>query len=272
MTPLHHTLLHGPSPFESGYYFEPGPDKIFETAKVLMEFGANQNLESQPRSIWEKPITARECGINHQYGRVRELFHTSDSPPHNVSQIELYSLQIGRTWMLPSPSETNGTQRDGLNPTRYINNESFFNSLQSVRKPDGDQRQRDNLNLSSFPILNESNQPHMSSLKPHPSDGPWSPASIDSLIACFSVLNEPDTPPITEGGGQVNPFPRLNSHICRDPLETEAGKLWADLRKPKGHTVAEDAISRSASSEKKPLPGEKGTKKHGKSRWQPLTF
>lgn len=271
MTPLHHALLQSPSLFESGCYFEPSPDEIFETAKVLVEFGANQNLESQPRSIWEKPISARECGLNHPYGRVRALFYTGDSP-HNVSQIKLHSLQIGRTWMLPSLSEKSRTECDGLNLTRYINTESFFNSFQSVRKSDRDQRQPDNLNLSSFPVLDKANQPHISSLKPHLSDGPWSPANIHSLIACFSVLNEPDTLPITEGSAQVNPFPQLNSHVSKNPLETEAGKLWADLRKPKGHPVAEDAISRSASSEKNPLPGKKGTKKHGKSRWQPLTF
>ena len=37
MTPLHHALLQNPSPFESGCYFEPGPDEIFETVKVLVE-------------------------------------------------------------------------------------------------------------------------------------------------------------------------------------------------------------------------------------------
>ena len=174
--------------------------------------------------------------------------------------------------MLPSPSETNGAERDGLYATRYTNTKSFFNSFQSVQKLDGDQRRRDDLDLSSFPVLDEANQAHLSSLKPHLSDGPWSPAKIDNLIACFSVPNEPDTPPISEGGAQVNPFPQLNSHICRSPLENEAGKLWAGLRKPKGHSVAEDAISRSASSEKKPLPEGKGPKKHGKSRWQPLAI
>ena len=267
MTPLHHALLQGPSPFKSGYYFEPGPDEIFETAKVLVEFGANQNLQSQPRSIWEQPISARECGLNHRYSRVRALFNAGDSP-HNVSQIKLHALQIGRRWMLPSLAETSETKRDGLSLTRYTNTESFFNSFQSVRKSDGDQRQPDNLNLSSFPVLDKANQPHISSLKPHLSEGPWSPASIDNLIAS---LNKPDTSPMTEDSAQVNPFPQLNSHISKNPLETEAGKLWADLRKPKGHPVAEDAFPKSTSSEKNPLPGNKGTKKHGKSRWQPLT-
>ena len=84
MTPLHHALLQGPSPFEPGCYFEPGPDEIFETAKVLVEFGANQNLQSQPRSIWEEPILARERGLHHLYDRVRALFYADDSL-YNVS-------------------------------------------------------------------------------------------------------------------------------------------------------------------------------------------
>ena len=95
--------------------------------------------------------------------------------------------------------ETSGMERDGLNLTRYNNTESFFNSFQSMQKSDGDQRRLDNLNLSSFPVLAKANQPHISSLKPHLSNDPWSPANINSLIACFSVLNKPNTPPITEG-------------------------------------------------------------------------
>lgn len=59
-----------------------------------------------------------------------------------------------------------------------------------------------------------------------------------------------NTPPIADQIAQVNPFPRLNRHISKNPLETEAGKLWADSGMPKGHPVAEEAFSNSASSEK----------------------
>lgn len=87
------------------------------------------------------------------------------------------------------------------------------------------------LALSQF--LDSANQPHISSLRTHVSDGPWSPANIDSLIVGISVINEPNTPPIADQIAQVNPFPRLNRHISKNPLETEAGKLWADFGMPK---------------------------------------
>ncbi len=44
-------------------------------------------------------------------------------------------------------------------------------------------------------------------------------------IIGFSVVKEPDTPPVTERSVQVNPFPQLNTHIPKNPLETGAGKL-----------------------------------------------
>lgn len=275
MTPLHHALLQGPSPLESDCYLNPGPDEIFETAKVLLEFGANQSLESRPRSFWdwEEPISAREYGANHPYDRVRALFSDyAGGSLHNTSKHKPHSLQIGRTWMLPSLSEMSETEHDRPSLMNYINTERFFNSYHSLRVSAGDQEQPDNLDLSSFPVLENANQPHISSLRTHVSDGLWSSAKTDSLIAGFSVVNEPDTSPNAERSAQANPFPLLNNYSSKNPLETEAGKLWADFGKPKGHPVAEEVFPSSASSEKNSLPEIKRTKIRGKNRWQPLKF
>ena len=281
MSPLHHVLLQGPSPSESGCGFtiptidigggesSLSPDEIIETAKVLMEFGANQNLESWPRSTWGKPISAREYGANHPYDQVRAFF--SDSLP-NVYKNKFHSPHIGRTWMLPSLSEMSRTKCDGPSRMKHINTEPFFNRHHRLRISGGHQRQQVNLDLSSFPVPDGANQPHISSLKTHVSDSPWSPSNIDSFISGFSVVKEPDTPPITEQSAQVNPFPQLNSRIFKNPLETEAGKLWADFGKQKGHSVAEEVFSSSASREKNSLPGTKRTKMRGKNLWQPLKF
>lgn len=160
-------------------------------------------------------------------------------------------------------------ERDGPSLMNQINTERLFNSYHSVRTSDGDQGQRNNLGPSSFPTLDSAYQPHISSLRTHVSDGPWSPSNIDSLIAGLSVVNEPDTLPTAERSAQVDPFPQLNSHISRNPLETEAGKLWADFGKPKGHSIAEEVFPSSASSEKNSLPEIKRTKVRGKNRWQP---
>ena len=106
----------------------------------------------------------------------------------------------------------------------------------------------------------------------HVSNGPWSPSNINSLIAGFSVVNEPNTPPIAERSAQVDPFPQFSSHIPKNPFETAAGKLWADFGKPKCHPVAGEVFSNSADSEKKSLPELKSTRVRGKIRWQPLKF
>ncbi len=240
---------------------------------MLVEFRANQNLERRPRFIGEKHITARECGIYHPHDRVRALFSDRvGGPLHNTLKHKPPTLQIGRTWMQPSLSEMNGTERDGPIPVDHDNTERFFNSYRSVGTPDGDQGQPDSLDLNSFPILKSANHTHLSSLRTHVSDDPWSLSTIDSLIKGFSIGNEPDTPPVTERSAQVNPFPQLNTFISKNPLETEAGKLWADFGKPKDRPVAEQLFSRSARSEKDSLPGTKNTKVRGKNRWQQLKF
>lgn len=248
----------------------PGPDEVFETVKVLLEFRANQNLERRPQSMIENPMTARECGLHHPYGRVRALFSDCAGDSfENTSKYKPHSLQIGRTWMLPSLSEMSGTEPDGPSLKSLVNTERFFNSDHSMRTSDGDQGEPENLDLSSFPFLNLANQPYMSSLRTHVSDGPWSPSNLDSLIAGFSVVNKPDTPVNAERSTDVNPFPQLNSHISKDSLETEASKMWAGFGKPKGHLMAKQVFSSSTSREKS-LPDTKHTKVRGKNRWQSL--
>jgi len=239
---------------------------------VLVEFRANRNLESRPRSAG-KPITAHVCGLNHPHDRVRALFSDcAIDSLHNTPKDKSGSLQIGRTWMQSSLSEMSGEERDGPNLTDHINIERFFKSYRGARTSGEHKAQPDNPDLSFFPVLNSDNRPQISSLRTHVSDGPWSPSSIDSLIAGLSVVNEPDAPPIAERSAQVNPFPQLNSHISKNPFETEAGKLWADFGKPKGHPVAKEVSSSSASGEKNSLPEIKSTKVRGKNRWQPLKF
>jgi len=238
---------------------------------VLVEFRANQNLETRLRG--EKHVTARECGVNHPYDRVRALFSNGvDGPLYNSSKHKPRTLRIGRTWMPLSLTGMNGTERDGPSPVDHINAERFFNSFRGGRTSYRDQDQLDILNLTSFPILESANQKHLSSLRTHVSDDPWSPSNIDGLIKGFSIVKEPDIPPVAERNAQLNPFPQLNTHIPKNPMETGAGRLWADFGKPTGRPVAEQLSSKSARNEKDSFPEMKSIKAHGKNRWQPLKF
>jgi hypothetical protein len=174
--------------------------------------------------------------------------------------------------MQSSLSEMSGEERDGPNLMDHINIERSFKSYRGARTSGEHRAQPDNLDLSFFPILNSDNRPQISSPRTHISDGPWSPSSIDSFIAGFSILNEPDAPPNAERSAQVNPFPQLTSHTSKNPFETEAGKMWADFGKPKGYPGAEEMFSSPASSEKNSLPELKSKKMRGRIRWQPLKF
>lgn len=251
-----------------------GPDDVLETVKVLLEFRANANLEMRPRLTRGTPITAGKCGANHSYDRVRALFFDyADHSLHNDSKHKPGPLQIGRTWMLPSLSDSSGTERDGpIFLMDRTNPERFCSSYHSTPTSAGDQRQPDTLDFSSFPYPDSTNQSHISRLTTHFSDGPWSPSNTDSLIAGFSVIDMTDTSQTSERSAQPSPFPQLNSHISKNPLETNAGKLWADLGKPKGHPVVEEVSSSSASNEKDSLPEIKRMKVRGRNRWQPLEF
>lgn len=140
-----------------------------------------------------------------------------------------------------------------------------------AQKIDKIQWHGDNLDLSSFPIVDSANQPHISSLKTDVSDGLWSPANIDSLIAGFSVVSEPESKHNTEQGAQIHHrLSKPNNSISKNPLETEAGRLWADFGRPKVQPVAEQEYSNSANSEKNAPQQTKRTKVGGKARCQPL--
>ena len=228
--------------------------------KVLIEFKADQNLQGRSRFSRGKSITAHECGLNHPCDRVRAIFSDrAGGSLHNTSEHKPRSLQVGRAWMVRSLSEMSETERSGPDVMDYNNTERLYNNYHGVRTSDGDQELPDNLDLSSFPVLDSTNQAHISSQSVHISSGPWSPSNISSI-------------PTTERGTQVNPFPQLNHHIPPNPLETKAGKLWADFGKSKGHPIAEEVFPRSASNEGNSLPEKRYAKVRGKSRWQPLKF
>ena len=247
MTPFYHALLQRFSFLELGCYFIIsridigegksyfGSGEIFETAKVLVEFEANHNLESRPRFVGEKFISARELGANHLYDRVKVFFFDCAGDFfYNIFKNKFYFLQIGRTWMLPSLSEMSGTEHDGFNLIKYINIERFFNNYDGGRTSDEDKRQSKNLDFSFFLIFDNIHQSHISNSKTHVSDGLWSFAKIDGFIAGF---DESNTSPNTEQSAQVNLFSHFNSYIFKTPLEAEAGELWADFGKSKGYFV-----------------------------------
>ncbi len=161
--------------------------------------------------------------------------------------------------MLPSPSGMSGTEHEASGLTDDVNN---------VFAPEGDQGQPDHLDLSSFPLL-DADRPCISSPKTHMSDDLWSPSNVDSLMASFLVIPETHTSPVAEL--QSDPFPQLNSCISKNPCETEAGQLWADFGKSKGHSAAEESFYTSADSKLKSSPSEVKRGKTGKkNRWQPL--
>ena len=189
-----------------GRGFGPSPDDVFETVKVVLEFGADRDLEGRPPFVGGKPMTARECGVAHPQDRIRALFsHSTWNPLQGDFMRRPDFLQIGRTWMLPSPSGMSGTKHD-------VNAESLSDGYHGMRAPDGDQEQSDHFGLSSFPILN-ADRPYIFSLKTHVSGGPWSLSNVDSLIASFSIIPETHTPPVAELPG--DPFPRLHSCISK---------------------------------------------------------
>ena len=282
MSFLHHALLQDSSSSESDCDFTISTidideedsslcsDEILAIAKILMKFEANQNLESRPRSIWEKLISAREYEVNHSYDQVRAFFfdRADDSLSH-IYKNKFHSSHIGRTWMLLSLSEMSETNCDELNRMKHINIEHFFNNHHSVRTSDEDQKRQANLDLNSFSVFNDVNKSHISSLKTHVSDNSWSFSNIHSLILSFSVVNELDTSSIIEQSAQVNFFSQLNDHIFKVPLATKASKLWADFEKSKGHLVTEEVFSSSANDEKSSSET-KRKKVRDKNRWQSL--
>lgn len=101
-------------------------------------------LESQPRS-GGKPITAHECGLNHPHDRVRALFFDS---LYNIPKHKPGSLQIGRTWMQSSLSDTKGKERDG--PDLIILTLSASSRATLAREHLTDARHNQIISISAF--------------------------------------------------------------------------------------------------------------------------
>ena len=113
--------------------FNPGPDEVFKTVKVLLEFRANQNLKRRLQFMIKNPMTACECGLHHPYGQVRVLFSDCAGDSFkNTSKYKPHSLQIGWTWMLSSLSEMSGMKSDRPSLKSLVNTERFFNSDHSM--------------------------------------------------------------------------------------------------------------------------------------------
>lgn len=141
-TPIRHALESDPYVLEMGYnstkcrfsnYFNnleaPSLDKVFETVTVLLEFGANPDLETT-ESIWDVSFTARELGACHRDKRVRALFGSVEEvfplkPPKPDC------LQIGRTWMSVPSWGISGTKSNGPEPGIHINDEQFYQNQSS---------------------------------------------------------------------------------------------------------------------------------------------
>lgn len=100
--------------------------------------------------------------------------------------------------MLPSLSEMNETKCDGPIPADHVTTRRVFNSYHGGRPSYGNQGRPDNLNLTSFPILKSADQKHPSSLETHVSDDLWLSSNVNDLIKGFSIVNEPNTPLVTE--------------------------------------------------------------------------
>lgn len=232
----------------------PSFDDIFATIKVVLGFGADENLEGQ----LSQPMTARECGLAHPQGQIRAFFSGDNwSPPPHKPEF----LQIGRTWMLPSLSKMSRTKHEEFGLTDDVNIKSFPDGYDSTSAPEGDQGQSDHFDLSSFPVLG-ADRPYISSLNTHISDNIWSPSKS------FLVI------PTSPGAElQSDPFPPLNRCNSENTFETEAVQSSAAFGKSKDYSTAEELFQTSANSKFKSSPSELKRGKTGKKiRWQPLKF
>ena len=259
LTPLHHALIE-PSRLDNRYKASrvikerkpgPEPEDILKTVKVLLEFNANQDRLKPPMRKW---------GSKHSYHRVSELF----------PKVYEHTSQISRTRMLSSNSERSNTEHYRQSAISFDCIGYVITSDYNVPTYTEDKRQPpENLDLSSFPVLDSPNQSRVSGVEKQISDSLWSPSRVNSLIARLSVADEPDAPLVIE---ESNLFPPLSSHSPQKIFETEAGKIWASFGERRGQSIAEEKSSSSSSCEKKSPPVSKCTKARSKNRWQQLDF
>jgi ankyrin repeat protein len=137
-TPLHCALASDHYLFDLGhnpiihkfnnYATEHNPDEVFKTVMVLLNFGADPDLETTREPMWNPPITGRALGACHGDERVRALFESSASvsSPSSVSTQKPDTLQIGRSWMLPCSSVVNRREGDEPRPGFCVDDERFY--------------------------------------------------------------------------------------------------------------------------------------------------
>ena len=274
MTPLHHALGQnlplmepGRCPTEPRSKPRDDSEQVLETVKLLLEFKADQTCERPPRYMWEKPTTARKCGANHPYEPVRALFSDyATASCQNACQL----LRIGRTWM--TSSELSGTDCIGADVTNHFDDKPFADDHSGVHIVEGDMGHREKVNISSFPPLDCPNDLPDSGFKPNLLGGIWSLSNTRNLLAGFSSPGRVQNPPIAERQVHVDPYPYLSNHVPNDLGETEAGKLWAGLEKPKSQRIAGFDIRDPSEIQKDASSGIKGKKMGGKKQWQPLNL
>ena len=238
------------------------PDQILETVKLL-QFRADQTYQRPPRSRWGKPTTARQCGENHPYERVRALFSDGVGSLPSASEYKLHTLRIDRTWIYTS--ELSGAGRKGVDVANHLDDERFVDDQHGVQMSDGDVIQPEGIDMSSFPALNNANHLPNSCFTLSMPDGLWSTSNVKPLIAGFSSPGGVRSLPTSEQEVRVDPFPYLSSHVPKNLVETEAGKLWAGLEKPNCQPSAGYGSSVAAGIQKNSPPGteRKKTRKNG---------
>ncbi len=112
----------------------PNSDQILETVIVLLEFGANPDLETTEEFILRPKIRTRELGACYRDKRVRAVFH-SGAEVSSLKSSKPDRLQIGRTWISPSSSDFSRRRSDGLVLGIQINDEHSSRTQSSFEFP-----------------------------------------------------------------------------------------------------------------------------------------
>ncbi len=164
-----------------------------------------------------------------------------------------------------------GAGRDGADVTNHLGDGRFADDDHGEQMSDGDTGRLEKLDISSFPALNNANHLPKFGLKLNLADGLWSPSNSKHLLAGFSGLGGFQILPIAGTRG-TRRHTYLSNNVPKNLVETEAGKLWAGLEKPKSQIIARCEMCDSAGTQENSLPGTKCKKMGGKKQWQPLNL